>query len=128
MLILLSRAEKLIGSYNLSSVFLLIESMSKGRKKNIFIPLIFTFNFFEKFYYQYWHFHYFNWIFNLLHTISRKKLFKDSKQFNELAVYSLCLQGMRIKFVQEETGTCQCFRKCILRQITWSRMHYFSPC
>lgn len=45
MLISLSRAEKLIGSYNLSLVSFLIERMSKGReeKKNIFIPLIFIF-------------------------------------------------------------------------------------
>ena len=45
----------------------------------------------------------------MLHTISKegKKLLKNGKQFNELAVSSPCWQGVRIKFVQEEPGTRQ---------------------
>lgn len=130
MLISLSRAEKLIGSYNLSLVSFLIERMSKGREKkkrktfSFYSFSFFNFFFLEKFYYKYWHFHYFNWIFNLLHTVSRgKRAFKDSKHFNGLAVYSLDLQGVRINLPRKNV-VHDYFRKSILRQITWSSIFY----
>lgn len=75
MLISLSRAEKLIGSYNLSLLSFLIERMSKGRGKHFyFTHFHFLIPFLKKsFITSIDIFIISTEIFNLLHIISRKK-------------------------------------------------------
>lgn len=114
MLISLSRAEKLIGSYNLSLVSFLIERMSKGKgekkkKEKHFHSTHFHFliSFFKKSFITTIDIFIISVGYLICHalSVSRKKKnpFKDSKQFNELAIYSPGFQGVRIKFVLEET-------------------------
>ena len=108
------RAEKLIGSYNLSLVSFLIERMSKGRgkkKEKHFHSTHFQFliSFFSKSSITSIDIFIISVGYLICYTLSvsrgKKNLLKDSKQFNELAIYSVGLQGVRSSFVQEEPGT-----------------------